>query len=145
MSSASSDPLVHSTGLYDPNDPLTESFTHESMTLRSHPSYLTKMTSLAARDSKLDMSVASHSMMNGRSAFFGLHLFCPANDWLMPVVCTSVADLVPGATPPPPPPHATARNPKALKPIASHRFIRHLSCAHPQVGARESRPVLRLR
>src|SRR5512140_4035470 len=108
MSSDSSEPLVQSTGLYEPNAPLTESSAQPSRTFRSQPSYLTKMTSLAACDSKLDMSVASHSMMKGRSAFFGLHLFCPANDCDMPWLWTVAAELVPGAAPPPPP-HAETR------------------------------------
>src|ERR1700733_6174803 len=101
MSSASMEPLVHSTGLYDPKLPRTESSTHESMTTRSHPEYRTNTTSFAARDSKLDMSVASHSMMKGRSWFFGLQRFCPAkvspifDDW------TSEALLVPGGALPP--------------------------------------------
>src|SRR5689334_7780193 len=49
-----------------------------SSTLSSQPLYSTITTSLAVCASKLDMSVASHSTTNGRSAFLGLHLFAPA-------------------------------------------------------------------
>src|SRR5262245_61391277 len=56
------------------------------------------------------MSVASHSMTNGRSWFFGLHLFCPAKVCDMPAAWTSPADRVPGTAPSPPPQAANTRN-----------------------------------
>src|SRR5215469_16799796 len=91
---ASTDPLVHCTGLYDPYAPCTESSRQPSSTWRSQPTYLTKTMSLSAWAWKLDMSVASHSMMKGRSWFFGLHLFWPAK---VPAISLFEATFAEGA------------------------------------------------
>src|SRR5207248_2036989 len=81
-------PLVNSGAPYLPtNCPLSESSRQPSSTFSSHPSYLTTTTSSFACAWKLDWSVASHSTMNGRSWFFGLHLFWPANVLLISVLC----------------------------------------------------------
>src|SRR6188472_2523168 len=91
--------------------------------------------SLFVTDSNCERSVASHSMMNGRSWLFALHLFCPATVLSMSELCPDArvgpAVGTDGMEPPQAPRRIPARTSGAIRDRCMVRILRSHAAKSP--------------